>query len=347
MKTFKILHWVPVILFVMAGQAWAKPISVVITLSSGNDFPGFATKADDRNIYISQFEDGSAAAGYAFSSMKGISWGEPDDWKKAKEYWDRRDYANATKAFKQAMEDYKGFASSPHPMMKDAIGAQAVFYYMECLRRTGQFAAMMEPYVQVQKVNLGAKWQDQIKLFQGWAHLAKGRWRPLSFMMEVYEVKKSQIPGIDDWTVAPNELPLVDSLNFQHMAQVAYLRAISTEKLSDEMAVKFGELDPDAEATREERIALNRDITLMRGKALTDYSRAYTINYGAERGLALRSMHASLKLIEKMPGFKENYTMQKEAYGIAVLFNVLNPSGLSTDLKHLLSKPVEPEPEDK
>ncbi len=346
MKIFKLLRPLPVILIILAGQAGAKPISVTITHSDGNDFPGFATKADDRNIYISQFEDGSAARGYAFSSMKGISWGEPEDWKKAKEYWDRRDYANATKAFQQAMEDYKGFASSPHPMMKDAIGAQAVFYYMECLRRTGKFAAMMEPYVKVQKVNLGAKWQDQIKLFQGWAHLAKGRWRPLSFMMETYEVKKSQIPGIDDYTVAPNELPLVDSLNFQHMAQVAYLRAISTEKLSDEMAVRLGELDPDAEATREERIVLNRDIGLMRGKALTDYSRAYTINYGAERGLALRSMKGSLSLIEKMPGFKENYTMQKEAYGVAVLFNVLNPSGLPTNLKHLLSKPVEPEPED-
>ncbi len=81
----------------------------------------------------------------------------------------------------------------------------------------------------------------------------------------------------------------------------------------------------------------------MMGKALTDYSRAYTINYGSERGLALRSMLAALKLIEKMPQFKENYTMQKEAYGVAVLFNSLSPAGLPTALKHLLSKPVEPE----
>jgi len=343
MKTFKFLRSLPVILIVLSGQAFAKPVSVSIARSDGNDFPGFATKADDRNIYISQFEDGSAAAGYAFSSMKGVSWGQPDDWKKAKEYWDRRDYTNATVAFKQAMEDYKGFAGSKHPMMQDNIGAQAVFYYMECLRRTGKLADMMEPYVQVQKVNLGAKWKDQIKLFQGWEHLAKGRWRPLNFMMETYEVKKSQIPGIDDYTVAPNEMPLVDNLNFQHMAQVAYLRAISTEKLAEGLTQKLAELDPEAEATREERITLNRDIGLMRGRALTDYSRAYTINYGAERGLALRSMLASLKLIEKMPQFKETYTMQKEAYGIAVLFNVLNPGGLPTSLKHLLTKPVEPE----
>jgi tetratricopeptide (TPR) repeat protein len=343
MKIFKLLRLLPVICIVLSGQAFAKPVSVSIARSDGNDFPGFATKADDSNIYISQFEDGSAAAGYAFSSMKGVSWGQPDDWKKAKEYWDRRDYTNAKTAFKQAMEDYKGFAGSKHPMMKDNIGAQAVFYYMECLRRTGKFADMMEPYVKVQKVNLGAKWQDQIKLFQGWEHVAKGRWRPLSFMMETYEVKKSKIPGIDDYTVAPNEMPLVDSLNFQHMAQVAYLRAISTEKLAEEKAQKLAELDPDAEATREERIVLNRDIGLMRGKALTDYARAYTINYGAERGLSLRSMLASLKLIEKMPQFKETYTMQKEAYGIATLFNVSNPGGLPTSLKHLLTEPVEPE----
>lgn len=343
MKTLKLLRFLPVICIILIGQVFAKPVSISIARSDGNDFPGFATKADDRNIYISQFEDGSAAAGYAFSSMKGLSWGQPDDWKKAKEFWDRRDYTNATQAFKQAMEDYKGFAGSTHPMMKDNIGAQAVFYYMECLRRTGKFAEMMEPYVKVQKVNLGAKWQDQIKLFQGWEHLAKGRWRPLGFMMETYEVKKAQIPGIDDYTVAPNEMPLVNNLNFQHMAQVAYLRAISTEKLAGELAEKLAELDPDAEATREERITLNRDIGLMRSRSLTDYARAYTINYGSERGLALRSMLAALKLIEKMPQFKENYTMQKEAYGTAILFNALSPAGLPTSLKHLLTKPVEPE----
>ncbi|MCH2060507.1 MAG: hypothetical protein MK183_07750 [Verrucomicrobiales bacterium] len=343
MKIFHLL-FIPVITCIaLCGQAFAKPVSVTIVRSNGNDFPGFATKANDNSIFISQFEDGSGAAGYAFSSMKGIAWGQPDDWKKAKEYWERRDYTNATQAFKQAMEDYQGFALSKHPFMQDNIGAQAVFYYMECLRRTGKFTEMMEPYVQVQKVNLGGKWKDQIKLFQGWEHLAKGRWRPLSFMMETYEVKRSQIPGIDDYTVAPNEMPLVSDLNFQHMAQVAYLRAISTEKMAEELAGKLADLDPNAEATREERIKLNRDIGLMRGKALTDYSRAYTINYGSERGLALRSMLAALKLIEKMPQFKENYTMQKEAYGVAVLFNSLSPAGLPTSLKHLLSKPVEPE----
>ena len=165
----------------------------------------------------------------------------------------------------------------------------------------------------------------------------------MSFMMETYEVKRSEIPGIDDYTVAPNEMPLVGDLNFQHMAQVAYLRAISTEKMAEELAEKLADLDPSAEATREERITLGRDIGLMRSKALTDYSRAFTINYGSERGLALRSMLGSLKLIEKMPRFKENYTMQREAYGIAVLFNSLSPAGLPTSLKHLLSKPVEPE----
>ena len=42
-------------------------------------------------------------------------------------------------AFLEAMDNYKGIADSKHPLMKDNIGAQAVFYYMECLRRTGQF----------------------------------------------------------------------------------------------------------------------------------------------------------------------------------------------------------------
>ena len=166
MNIFHLLRIPAIICIALCGQAFSKPISITIARSDGNDFPGFATKADDSNIYISQFEDGAGAAGYAFSSMKGVSWGQPDDWKQAKEFWERRDYAKATPAFKQAIEDYKRFALSKLPFIQENIGAQAVFYYMECLRRTGKFAEMMEPYVQVQNVNLGGKWKDQIKLFQ-------------------------------------------------------------------------------------------------------------------------------------------------------------------------------------
>ncbi len=322
-------------LALLAGGLIAKPIAVTVTLIDDTDFPGFVTKADEKNLYISPYENGTAAAGYPHSRIKNISWREPKDWKEAMEFWNRRDYAQAIPAFAQAMEDYAGIAT-----LEDSIGAQAVFYYMECLRRTGKFAEMMEPYIRVQKVNLGKKWQDQIRLFQGWAHLAGGKWKPLYLMMQDYEVKEADIP---EYTVAPNELPLQDSLNVHHMAQVAYLRGISSEKISDEYAAQLAELDPRAEETREERQKLTRDIAMIRSKALTDYSRAFTINFGAERGLALRSMLASLGLIKKDPTFPDNYSMQKEAHGIAVLFDGMTSGKLPGKYKSLLTPPVDPE----
>ena len=83
------------------------------------------------------------------SSIKNIAWREPDDWKAAMDLWLRRDYAAAAAAFNQAVTDYSGIAS-----IEDSIGAQALYYYMECLRRNGNFKGMIAPFVQVQKVNL-------------------------------------------------------------------------------------------------------------------------------------------------------------------------------------------------
>ena len=322
----------------------AKPIAATLTMGKNKqDFPGYVTKADDNNIYVSQFEDGSAAAGYSLASIHEISWREPDDWKEAMELWNRNDYTGGTAAFGKAMEDYKGLAESKHPLMKDSIGALAVFYYMECLRRTGKFSSMMEPYLKVQRVNLGSKWQDQIRLFQGWSHLAEGKWKPLNLMMEAYETKESEIPGVGDFTVAPNELPLKAEINVHHMAQIAFLRAKSTDELANVLNAELSELDPNSDETLEQRQKLAIEIGVMRSKALTDYSRAFTINYGQERGLALRAMMASMRLIKRMPNFSTNFVMQKEAHGIAKLFNGISPSNMPAELSDLLQAPVDPE----
>ncbi len=328
----------------ISADSFAKPIAATVTMGKNKqDFPGYVTKADDNNLYISQFENGSAPAGYSLTSIHEISWREPDDWKEAMELWNRNDYSGGITAFAEAMENYKGLAQSKHPLMQDTIGALAVFYYMECLRRTGKFSAMMEPYLRVQRVNLGAKWQDQIRLFQGWSHLVEGKWKPLNLMMEAYEIKESEIPGVGDFTIAPNELPLKPGINVHHMAQIAFLRAKSTDELSNALSTELSELDPESDETLEARQKLSSQIGIMRSKALTDYSRAFTINYGQERGLALRAMISSMKLIKRMPNFSENFIMQKEAHGIAKLFNGISPSNMPAELSDLLQAPVDPD----
>ncbi len=321
----------------------AKPISVTLTRTDDSDFPCVVTKADDANLFISRFEDGQAATPMPFTQIKSISWREPEEWTAAMEMWERRDYNGAIPAFAQAMVDYEGISKSKHPLLEDNIGAQAIYFYMECLRRTGKFSDMMDPFVKVQLVNLGPKWQRQIELFRGWAHVAAKRWNPLKLMMEAYEVKEEDIPGINEYTVAPNEPIIVDTLTVHEKAQVAYLRGIATDNLCLDLEAQLAELDPRAESTREQRENLSAEIASMRAQALTDYARAYTVNYGQERGLALRSMLAGLRLMKRYENYDENYALQKEAHGIAVLFNTLSNGKLPTSLQPLLSPPADPE----
>ena len=106
----------------ISAKSLAKPIAATLTMGKNKqDFPGYVTKADDNNLYVSQFEDGSAAAGYSLASIHEISWREPDDWKDAMELWNRNDYAAGITAFAEAMESYKGLAESKHPLMQDSI----------------------------------------------------------------------------------------------------------------------------------------------------------------------------------------------------------------------------------
>lgn len=329
-------------ILVTAAIAGAKPVAVTLTFNTDREVPGYLTKADETNLYISQYETGQQASPYPRSSIKGISWREPEDWTAAMDLWNSRDYVKAGTAFGQAMEDYQGLA-----ILEDSIGARAVFYHMECLRRSGRYQAMMAPYLRVQRVNLSAGYKDQIRLFQGWSHLVSKKWKPLSLMMKDYEVKEEEIPGINDYTIAPNELPLQQSMNIHHMAQVAFLRANSTEKLAEGLAADLAQLDPNVEANRADREALSAQIAVMRSQALTDYSRAFTINYGAERGLALRSMLSALRLLKSEPNYAESFSMKKEAHGIATLFNVLSGGKLPAAMKPMLTAPVEPGTEDK
>ena len=115
----------------ISADSFAKPIAVTVTMGKNKqDFPGYVTKADDNNLYISQFENGSAPAGYSLTSIHEISWREPDDWKEAMELWNRNDYSGGITAFAEAMENYKGLAQSKHTLMQDTIAALGVFYYM-------------------------------------------------------------------------------------------------------------------------------------------------------------------------------------------------------------------------
>ena len=161
-------------------------------------------------------------------------------------------------------------------------------------------------------------------------------------MMQQYELKEDEIPGVGEYTVAPSEAPLKIDIDVHQMVQIAFLRGSSMEALSDKAAADLASLDPRSEETREDREALTVEVGQLRTRALTDYARAATLNYGAERGLALRSILATIRLLKKDENFDEIYTMQKEAHGLAVLFDTLTMGKLPASLKPLFTPPVDP-----
>lgn len=77
-------------------------------------------------------------------------------------------------------------------------------------------------------------------------------------------------------------------------------------------------------------------------EALTDYHRAFTLNYASDQELAKLAMGAALQLYAADPKLDEKYQLLKEAHGLAVIYQGLFgkvPSGTER-----FTKPVPPPP---
>ena len=117
---------------------------------------------------------------------------------------------------------------------------------------------MMEPYVRVQKVNLGSKWQDQIRLFQGWAHLAGNKWSPLNLMMKRTKLMKKTSLEL----VHTLQLPMNTSQKWNQCSPYGsdfFSEAKSTDELANELDKELQAIEISDE-TIEERNELSSRI---------------------------------------------------------------------------------------
>ena len=316
-----------------SSSATAKSVKVTLTQSDDSVVTGFVVRGDDTFLEISQSPNAPSGARMPRNRIKNLYWEEPEDWKPAWTLWTRRDYAAASTAFEALAKTYANLAQ-----IEDSYGSKAKYYQAESLRRTGEYAKLMDIYEEVKAVKLSAGYQKQIRLFNYWGHVGKKLWEPLKLITNNFEIKEADIPA---HTVPPSTMPLKD-FEAHLLIQIAYMRAIATEMLArKEHKAAVADLDPQVPETQAAVTAAWSKIS----NTLSDYGRVYTLTYMSDRQIAKEAMERSMAIIKEDSSIGENYRLQKEAYALASFYKDLFGKGsVPAGYEKFLIEPKPPEP---
>lgn len=319
---------------VFGSSALAKSVKVTLTQIDDQVITGFVVTGDATRLVIAQNPNAPSGAVMPNNRIKNIYWEEPEDWKAAWKLWTRRDYAAAAPAFEALAKTYANLVQ-----IEDSFGSKAKYHQAESLRRTGQYAKLLDVWEELKAVNLSDSYQKQIALFNYWGHVGKKLWGPLKLLTNRFEMKEGEIPS---HTVPPSIMPLKEGLEANLLIQIAYMRGIATEMLArEEHKAALAAYDAqDPETHPAVPIAWARVLS-----AMPDYGRVYTLTYMSERMLAMQAMERSMAIIKEDPKLKDNYTMQKEAYALASFYKDLFGNGkVPAGYEEFLIEPKPPEP---
>ena len=316
----------------------AKTIHANVVRADDSEFATYVVKSDDRFVYCSPFENGLKAEPVPHGQIKEINWREPEDWSVAWDLYVRQQYEQAAEAMAKVYLNYKGLET-----MEDSFASRAKFYQCEALRLSGQWAKLEGEYKIVRFVKLSKKYAGQVRLFNCWGHAGKDLWQPLKLIMSDYEIAASKIP---DYTIPPTGLPII-KVAPREIIQIAYLRAVSTEKVTDDLQKKLDDLiAQDDETLLPEIEALRPQVEAGYVAALNDYARVPTVSFGDEKLITRKAMEGFLDLMMRQNDYKDNYVKQLEAHGVAMLYKDLHGEGLvPSRFEPLLTPPEEPEGE--
>ncbi|MDF1739294.1 MAG: hypothetical protein P1U86_09050 [Verrucomicrobiales bacterium] len=194
------------------------------------------------------------------------------------------DYAAAATAFGDVARNYAIILSVPQ-----SFAAEALFYQMESLKRSGNYAALAQimeaPVSKVVETNLGERYQKLHEFQKLWAKLGANDMDGLKAAIATYEE-----PVVGD-------AKLLSTPNFKkrppaELAQLAYLRA-KVYDAADESA-----------------------------KALEDYYRAFTLASGNDDLMAKLAMGAAMVSHKKDPRFSpDNARLVSQLQGLAYLYS--------------------------
>jgi len=320
-----------------ASRSEAKNIRVSITTNQDAVITSYAIKGDAKAIYLNPNEKAPVGSPMAWSNIKTIYWEEPADWKAAWTAWTRRDYAAAGKEFATLIETYKGFEQ-----VEDSYGAKAVYYYGECLRRTGDYAKLMPVYEQAKAVNLSSSYQRQIALFNYWGHAGKKLWGPLELITDKFSIPASQIEKEMPHTVPPTTPPL-KKYDPELLVQIAYLRGLAHEmnaRKEHEEAVK--QLNVEVPETVQAVSVAWASVKA----SLADYARVFTLAYMSDQRLSKTAMERSMAILKEDPLIEKDYITQMEAHALAIYYKDLFGGGtVPAAYKGFLKVPEEPKGE--
>lgn len=296
-----------------ATPAMAKSVKVTLTQIDDSVVTGFVVKGDANSLMIAQSPNAPVGPIYPRTRIKNLYWEDPEDWKAAWKLWTRRDYKGAAVAFETLSKTYANLA-----LIEDSYGSKAKYYQGESLRRTGEYAKLMDVWEEVKAVKLSAGYQKQIQLFNFWGHVGKKLWEPLKLITEKFEVK-----DVPSHTVPPSTMPL-KKIEADLLIQIAYMRAIAVEMIArKEHKAAVAALDPQDPETE---VAVTQAWSNV-VSAMPDYARVYTLTYMADRQIAKEAMERCMAIYKDDPGLEDDYTMQMEAYATASFYKDLFGKG--------------------
>ena len=285
----------------------ADPLLAQIKLNKRPSDNYYVLQVDAKGVHCSKNANGNPKTVIPLSQIETLQFRMPLGWEDAIALQQTRQYEKAAAAFAAIAKDYAAIA--PYP---DSPSALASYWAIDAFRRSGNYKEVNQERVRAmaRDVSLSDKYKDEMDIFRAWGHIGSQAWRELLLVVNDWE-----LPNSTSGKIPPPSTPHFKPLPANLVAQLAFLRATANENLKND------------------------------APALVDYARVYTVDAGRENELTRLSMLGALRLLQRHPEISFQYTVQKQAHAVAVLFNERFQDSLPKEFSPFLTPPVMPESE--
>ncbi|MCB1095752.1 MAG: hypothetical protein KDN22_09275 [Verrucomicrobiae bacterium] len=283
----------------------ADPLLAQIKVKKRASDNYYILAVDSKGVHCSKNANGNPKTVIPLSQIDNLQFRMPLGWEDAMALQQARQYEKAAAAFAAIAKDYAAIA----PFV-DSPSALASYWAIDAYRRSGNYKEVNQERVRAmaRNVSLSERYKDEMEIFRAWGHIGSQAWKELLLVVNDWE-----LPLSTSGKIPPPATPPFKPLPANLVSQLAFLRATANEHLKNDAL------------------------------ALVDYARVYTVDAGREEGLTRLSMLGALRLLKRHPEISFQYTVQKQAHALAVLFNERFQNSLPKEFDSFLTPPVMPE----
>ncbi len=301
---------------VLAGAEFARAerARARILMSDGSRKIGYVGDTNDKGMKF-HLTDNPADRGQAFphSAVRGVSFDEEGDiMQPGRAAYDRERYEEAEQLFRGVAEQYQNLWG----IGRDQLGnfaCEARFFQIDCLRRLGRYGDIAGAFDTPTGRNLENALPEvhlpALEILELWKHYGRGNWAELESGLQTYQAPLTG--GAASLLRAPS---FKEDLAPSVIVQLAYLRGQLFRQKENQAA------------------------------ALTDFYRAATIDFGADRILASEALREALKLQTADPAIEESYALQAETHAATRVYAEAYRSGdIELAFRDYLTPPEAPD----